>query len=119
MSFTQMRHIKLWYAGQAENWPLARYELDELQEGFDEVARLQPNDEGVAVAALLRELTAQPVQQLSAAIASQDRVEFDTAFDSLTAACNACHQASGHGFNVVRRPTSNPYSDQVFAPPDR
>ena len=34
MSATQMRHLKLWYAGQAGNWPLAAYEVDELEEGF-------------------------------------------------------------------------------------
>src|SRR5215471_18604761 len=35
MTFQQMRHVKLWLAGQAGNWPLASYELDELNEGFD------------------------------------------------------------------------------------
>jgi len=66
------------------------------------------------VAALVRDLTRQPLQQLAAAISAKNGVEFDAAFDSLTGACNACHQASRHAFNVVRRPTSNPYSDQVF-----
>ncbi|PYR25901.1 MAG: hypothetical protein DMF98_10670, partial [Acidobacteria bacterium] len=35
MSLQQMRHVKLWFAGQAENWDLAAYEVDELGEGFD------------------------------------------------------------------------------------
>jgi len=39
MNFTQMRHAKLWFAGQEQNWQLAQYEVDELQEGFDEVVR--------------------------------------------------------------------------------
>lgn len=30
MAATQMRHAKLWFAGQAGHWPLAAYELDEL-----------------------------------------------------------------------------------------
>ena len=34
MTLNQMRHIKLWFAGKATNWPLASYELDELEEGF-------------------------------------------------------------------------------------
>jgi hypothetical protein len=37
MTLQQMRHLKLWYAGQAGNWPLADYELDELKEGFDKL----------------------------------------------------------------------------------
>jgi len=28
MTFTQMRHAKLWLAGEAENWELAAYETD-------------------------------------------------------------------------------------------
>jgi len=34
----------------------------------------------------------------------------------LTKACNDCHQATNFGFNVVQRPATNPYSNQVFAP---
>lgn len=37
-----MRHAKHWFAAEARNWPLAAYELDELEEGFDDVVRLHP-----------------------------------------------------------------------------
>ena len=37
MALQQMRHIKLWYAGRAGNWPLADYEIGELNEGFEDV----------------------------------------------------------------------------------
>jgi cytochrome c553 len=114
MSLQQLRHIKLWFAGAAGNWPLATYELDELKEGFDAAARLYPTHDGMPIAVLLRDLTALPLQQLTDALADEDQIEFDAAFDSLTAACNACHQATEHGFNVLQRPTLNPYSDQVF-----
>jgi hypothetical protein len=114
MSLQQMRHTKLWFAGEVENWPLATYELDELKEGFDDAARLYPTRDDVPVAVLVRDLTAGPLQQLTDAIGDQDRLEFDAAFDSLTGACNACHEAAHFGFNVIRRPTSNPYSDQNF-----
>lgn len=39
MGATQMRHLKLWYAGEAGNWPLASYEVDELAEGFADDVR--------------------------------------------------------------------------------
>ena len=32
MIFTQIRHAKLWLAGNAGNWELADYEIDELKE---------------------------------------------------------------------------------------
>jgi hypothetical protein len=31
---TQLRHIKLWYAGRARNWDLANYELDRIGESL-------------------------------------------------------------------------------------
>ena len=44
MAQQQMRHIKLWFAGAAGNWPLADYEIDGLKEGFDDVAKLLGDD---------------------------------------------------------------------------
>ena len=42
MSLTAMRHAKIWFAGQAENWALATYELDELKEGFEDAELFHP-----------------------------------------------------------------------------
>src|SRR2546423_10183558 len=42
MTLQQMRHLKLWFAGQANNWPLAGYELDELKEGFEDIVKYFP-----------------------------------------------------------------------------
>ena len=44
MALQQMRHIKLWFAGRAGNWPLADYEIGELNEGFDDVNKLLGGD---------------------------------------------------------------------------
>jgi hypothetical protein len=37
-----MRHVKLWFAGQAANRELADYEVDELDEGFDDTSGTIP-----------------------------------------------------------------------------
>ena len=117
MAATQMRHIKLWFAGQARNWRLAAYELDEIQEGFEDIVKYQPVHEGspLPIKDILPKLTAAPLARLHAAISSEDKVHFEEAFDSLTAACNACHQAERYGFNVITRPRSNPYTNQDFS----
>ena len=39
MLFQQARHIKLWFAGSASNWPLADHEVGELKEGFDDLQK--------------------------------------------------------------------------------
>jgi hypothetical protein len=119
MSATQMRHLKLWYAGQARNWPLAAYEIDELDEGFADVVRFHPVREGSArpLSELIPELTAQPIAALRQAVSSRNPRSFASAYDALTEGCNACHVAAGVPFNVVTRPSANPYSNQRFEPP--
>src|SRR5580658_6860576 len=61
MALQQMRHIKLWFAGHAGNWPLADYEIGELKEGFDDVTQLLGGDivdahVGAPLAALQKEI---------------------------------------------------------------
>jgi len=42
MAATQLRHAKLWFAGQAKNWDLAGYEVDEIKEGLEDAAKQFP-----------------------------------------------------------------------------
>jgi len=119
MSATQMRHLKLWYAGQARNWPLAGYEVDELEEGFADAVRFHPEHKHSPrpLTELVPEFTAGPIASLRAAIGRQSQADFIAAHDALTRACNACHVATEFSFNVVVRPVSNPYSNQNFEAP--
>jgi hypothetical protein len=121
MTLQQMRHTKLWLAGEAANWDLADYEIKELGEGFDDVVKFHPTHEDAPVApkdAIPRMVTG-PVSDLQAAIMKKDKKAFEADYDALTKACNDCHSAMNFGFNVVQRPTSNPYPNQVFTPQRR
>ena len=86
MTATQMRHSKLWFAGQAGNWALASYELDEIKEGFADITRFHPTHPGspVPIREILPKLMAAPLARLEVAIRSQNLDKFDDAFDSLT-----------------------------------
>jgi len=117
MTLQQMRHVKLWFAGEAGNWALADYEVKELGEGFDDVMKFHPTHEDAPVApkdAIPRIVTA-PMADLQAAVDKKDRVTFEHAFDAVTEACNSCHRAMNFGFNMLQRPVANPYTNQVFA----
>ena len=116
MTLQQMRHLKLWFAGQARNWELAAYQLDELKEGFEDVAKYFPIKDDVPLAMMVAAIADKEVPALEKAIAEHDPKGFAAAFDTLTQACNGCHQAGKHGFIVIRRPAENPYANQVFAP---
>jgi hypothetical protein len=110
MALQQMRHIKLWFAGSAANWPLADYEIGELREGFDDVAKLLGSD-------IVDQHVGAPVAALDKAIDGKDRAAFIAAFDKLTAGCNGCHRTLDRAFIVIQRPAPLPYSDQSFEAP--
>jgi hypothetical protein len=116
MTLTQMRHSKLWFAGQSQNWPLAEYELDEINEGLEDAARFHPThkDAELPIPQLIDKIMKAPLSHLGEAVEAKDQERFAKAFDELTEACNSCHQATKFGFNVVTRPASNPYTNQVF-----
>ena len=116
MTLTQMRHLKLWLAGQAGNWPLASYELEELNEGLEDAATFHPThkDASLPIPALIEKIMKGPVEQVKKAAEARDQAGFTQAFDQLTEGCNACHRATNFGFNAVTRPTANPYSNQAF-----
>lgn len=121
MSLQQMRHVKLWLAGQAANWELADYEVDELGEGFDDIVKYHPThkDAPVAPKDAIPRMIIQPLADVRAAVARKDPAGFAQAYDAFTAACNNCHQAMNFGFNRVQRPQSNPYPSQAFEPTGR
>jgi hypothetical protein len=109
MTLQQLRHIKLWFAGRAGNWPLADYEMGELNEGFEDVNKLLGGD-------TVDKAVGAPMEALQKIIDNKDRAAFTAAFDQLTAGCNNCHRTLDHRFIAIQRPTSLPYSNQDFAP---
>ena len=109
MAQQQRRHIKLWYAGHAGNWPLASYEIGELSDGFDDVGDMLGGD-------TVQKMIGAQLAEVQKAIADKDESAFTQAFDGLTADCNNCHHLLDHGFIVIQQPVQLPYSDQSFAP---
>ena len=117
MTLQQMRHLKLWFAGQAQNWPLADYELDELKEGYEDIVKYYPTKDDAPTGVMASAVIEKEVADLNKATEAKDRKQFTAAFDKLTASCNACHQASKKPFIVMQRPGANPYANQSFSPP--
>ncbi len=111
MGATQLRHIKLAYAGKRRNWELAAYELDQIKMSFQDAATYYP---GIPITDMT--IVEKPVRRLSEAIQQRNPKTFSAAFAELTAACNSCHQAIGRDFIVIQVPASSPFSNQIFEP---
>lgn len=116
MAQSANRHAKLWFAGQAKNWELAAYEVDELHEGFEDAAKYHPTHKHIKqpVPELIARFMDKPLAGLELAIKDKNQQAFNSSFDQLTSACNACHQATSFGFNQVSVPQFNPFANQKF-----
>jgi hypothetical protein len=109
MAQQQMRHIKLWFAGDVGNWPLAEYELGAFKDGFDDIGKLVGDD-------IVTQHVGGAMSALEKSVDAKDHAAFVVAFDRLTAGCNECHRALDHAFIAIQRPTLSPYSNQNFSP---
>jgi hypothetical protein len=116
MMTIQTHHAKLWYAGNARNWELADYQVDELKEALEDTSKLIPDYKGVPVRAMIDNLAMLPIKDVESAIKAQDRAKFMVAYDRLTTACNSCHEGSKRGFIVIQRPAGAAFPNQSFAP---
>ncbi|MDZ7778544.1 MAG: hypothetical protein U5R14_01225 [Gemmatimonadota bacterium] len=110
------RHAALWFAGDAENWSLADYQLHELEELIEDIETLHPVYDEIPVAELLDETTAPALAELEATVDGSDRDGFVRAFDQLTQACNSCHIASEREALRIVRPTAPPMTNLEFDP---
>jgi hypothetical protein len=116
MLTVQSHHAKLWLAGNARNWELAEYQADELKELIEDIATRVPVDKDVPVGKMIEAASLPPLGDVEKAIKARDGKAFAGAFDKLTAACNACHEAANRGFVVIQRPAASPFPNQSFAP---
>jgi len=116
MIMTQIRHAKLWLAGDVRNWDLADYQIDELKEGLEDVVKHFPVYKDMPVGQMIETTAMAPIAEVEKAIKARDRAKFVSAFDKLTEACNTCHKAANRGFIVVQRPASSTFPNQSFAP---
>jgi hypothetical protein len=116
MGRIQMDHAKIWLAGEARNWDLAGYQLNELKEVLSDVQDLVPTYQKVPVGDMIDAIITGTITELESAIEKRDFNSFSVSFDKLTAGCNSCHQAANRGYIAIRRPTQSTFSNQDFAP---
>jgi len=111
MSVVQLRHSKLWTAGQQKNWELAGYELELVKTSLDEAIAFYTD---IPVDNIT--MIDPPIKSIESAIAARNNAAFGKAFGELTTGCNSCHQSTGRGFIVMTVPTASPFGNQSFAP---
>ena len=112
----QPRHAKIALAGREANWPLAKYELHQLQEALDRVVQAWPRWKGLPLGGMVEAVEKGPMAAVSEAIEAKDAAKFSAAMGQLTEGCNACHQAANVGMVVIKAPDASSFPDQDFRP---
>ena len=118
-AFVQPRHIKLGLAGMAQNWDYAAYELDELQEAFDDIGKQIVKHGKLEIAPAIASTVKPAMDDVDKAINAKDRTAFTRAYAGLTDACNACHKSGDHPMIVIQAPSvgQTSFPDQNFNAP--
>lgn len=103
--FTESFNL-MWFAGQAQNWEFAGFEVYRVGEEVKGILVTRPGR-----AAALNEWANPNLKALEAAVKAKDKAAFTAAYDNAIAGCNACHAKSqGGGFEIkaikVVRPTA-------------
>lgn len=116
----QIRHDRLWWAGQAGNWTLAYFMVGELGEalrGIEQTNGEAPELQPEKLSELMPSIMDPAVRGVQDALAKQDKAAFEQAYDRLSASCNACHQVAGAGFLVIQRPQTKLLDNLRYTPP--
>jgi hypothetical protein len=111
---------KLYLAGEAGNWELARWYAWKLTKASFPVKASKVVEyrsvEEYDLAALTREMLDPAIAALNDAIAAENGTMFRKRHAALRDACNACHHATRHGQVHVIVPGRSAYPGQQFRP---
>lgn len=116
----QLRHDRLWWAGEAGNWNLAYFMVGELGEALrgieqsnGDAAELQPQKLSEVMPSVMNPAIA----RVQDALGRRDRAAFAKAYDDLSAACTGCHELAGNPMLVIQRPRTPLLDNLRYAPP--
>jgi hypothetical protein len=113
-TLVQPRHLKLGLAGQAQNWPLAQYALEQLRAAFANIVSAKPKFSGMPVGELVDVALGPPLKAVDTAIKQQDAKKFAAAYDQVTQGCNACHMELDHPYVIIKTPDASAFPNQDF-----
>ena len=115
----QIRHDRLWWAGKAGNWNLAYYMVSELGEalrGIEETNGDAPELQPEKLSEIMPAIMDPAIRDVQEALVKKDQAAFASAFDRLSASCNACPAKAGVEFLHIQRPKTPLLDNLRYAP---
>ena len=110
MSGIQAHHIKLWFAGQNQNWKLADFEVSEITGTIEDIKNYRAEQKESKLIGMITPA----LDSINNAIQQKNPALFKSSYLLLTNTCNNCHIATNFEFNVIKIPETQPFSNQDF-----
>ena len=112
----------LWFAGQANNWPLAQFMLNEVKSHLRWAVRLRPvrplSGGGLLnVGDMLTAVEQSTLRDLEESVKAKDQPRFVTAYKQQLASCYGCHVAAEKPYLRLRIP-EHPAETMIEFSPD-
>lgn len=107
---------KLYFAGMANNKPLANFYLHELEESMEELAEHPIEENGQRLDELVRAWGLAPLESLEDSLEKTDPKGFKLAYEAFIKNCNGCHISSGHPYIRIVLPSQPVMDNQDFNP---
>lgn len=117
MSGVQLHFAKLYFAGKAQNWGLAEFELHEIEENLDKAVTLRPEENGTNLVGLADGFKQTQLAALGTAAQHKDWSAFQSAYTEAIGVCNGCHEETTRPFIVITVPAAPPVPNQQWEPP--
>lgn len=109
MSHLAQHFTNLWFALEAENWPLAAFYLSETRSNLRWAVRVKPirktsQGQDVDVKAIAEAVDNSQLQELERAIGNQEKARAQELYRQTLIACHSCHQASEKPYLMTQVP---------------
>jgi hypothetical protein len=111
----------LWFAGQAGNWPLARFYFDEAHQHIEWTIRIRPvrkdlDGRDVDLPSIFQAVDSSLFAAVKVAIERRNTAQFAAAYTSALDGCHSCHKASGKPYLRPIVPTAPAQTIIDFSP---
>ena len=99
---------------QANNEPLTRFYLHELEEVIEKLKEVKVYD-GYPIGTLAQQILEPAFEKLEISVEANQLSRAQADYEAMLHACNNCHQSTAHGFIKIEQRFDNPFM-QSFAP---
>ena len=116
MTKLQRHANKLYFSGKMENWKLADFYIEEIEETVKAISKKDIMDGQINISGLMAGLILPEIEALENVVSKKDLPGFEKHYQALVTSCNACHEAAKRPYLVIELPRTPIFDNQRYAP---